>query len=164
MPEGKFVEVVDENDCVIGKIERKKVHQKPTLHRSVHVWVFNSAGKIFLQKRPRTMKQCPSLWDSSAGEHCETGETIEQTAHRGLKEELGIKVTHLEYAGRKAILDGTCFEFIHLFRIVFDGKITPDMRELAGGKFFSMKEAKELVKKGETTPFFAQLFREYMHE
>ena len=110
------------------------------------------------------MRQCPGVWDSSAGEHCETGETIEETARRGLKEELGIKVTQLEYAGRKAILDGTCFELIHLFRTVFDGKITPDERELAGGKFFRVKEARELVKKGETTPFFARLSREYMHE
>ncbi|MDO8633892.1 MAG: NUDIX domain-containing protein [archaeon] len=164
MPEGKFVEIVDQNDRVIGRIERDRVHDKPVLHRSVHVWVFNSRKEIFLQKRPKTMKQYPALWDSSVGEHTEIGETYEETAQRGLKEELGIKVTKLEYVGKKAILDGTCFEFITLFRTVFDGGIMPDKRELEDGKFFSPKKAAWLIKKGKTTPFFVELFRGYMHE
>lgn len=162
MPEGKFVEVVDENDKVIGHVERSKVHDRPTLHRSVHVWVFNSKKEIFLQKRPKTMQHYPSFWDSSAGEHTEIGETYEQTARRGLKEELGIKVTELQYLGKKPILDKNCFEFITLFKTVFDGKITPDKHELEDGKFFTIKKSKELVKKGKTTPFFSQLAKEYM--
>ena len=164
MAEGKFVEIVDQNDRVTGRIDRNKVHDTPTLHRSVHVWVFNSREKIFLQKRPKTMKQYPSLWDSSVGEHTEIGETYEETAHRGLKEELGITVKHLEFLGKKAILDKTCFELIALYKTVFDGRIAPDKHELEDGKFFTVKEAEELIKKRKTTPFFAQLFKEYMHE
>ncbi len=164
MSEGKFVEVVNKKDKVIGKIERRIVHEKPTLHRAVHVFVFNKKKEIFLQKRPDTMQHYPSLWDSGVGEHTELNETYEKTARRGLKEELNLKPRKISYLTKKAILDKNCFEMIALFKTKFDGKIKISKKEVADGKFFTLKEAQKIMKEGKTTPFFNKLFKWYMHE
>lgn len=164
MPEGKFVEVVDKNDKVTGKTKRSEVHKKVLLHRSVHIWVFDSKGRLFLQKRPKTMEYYPGFWDSSVGEHVEIGETYMQTALRGLKEELGVTGPKLKKVKKKVIVDKACAEMISLFVTRFDEKITPDKKELDGGKFFTLKQIQELVKKGKTTPFFNAFFKWYIDE
>ncbi|MCP4756004.1 MAG: hypothetical protein GY866_34520 [Proteobacteria bacterium] len=47
-----MLDVVDDQDRIIGRATRSEVHGDPTLtHRVVHVLVFNSRGELFLQKR-----------------------------------------------------------------------------------------------------------------
>lgn len=158
MPEGKFVETVDANDNVVGTAPRKLIHTKPLPHRAVHVWVFNRQGELFLQKRPSTMEMCPSMWDSSVGEHVEIGEKYEQAALRGLKEELNIKGAKLNRLSKKLVKHKNAHEIITLFSTTFDKKIKINKNELADGRFFSKAEISELVANKKTTPFFNVFF------
>ena len=161
MPEGKFVELVDASDKVVGTAPRKLIHKKPLPHRAVHVWVFNALGELFLQKRPSTMELCPSMWDSSVGEHVEIGETYRQAAQRGLKEELHIRGTKPKRLSKKLVKHKNAHEMITLFATTFGEKIKINKKELAGGKFFSKAEIIELVKKKKTTPFFNVFFKKW---
>ncbi|KAB2645097.1 MAG: NUDIX domain-containing protein, partial [Verrucomicrobia bacterium] len=70
----EWFDVVDESDRVISKALRKDVHAKRLLHRAIHVFVFNKAGEIFLQKRSLLKDMCPGLWDSSCSGHVDSGE------------------------------------------------------------------------------------------
>ncbi len=164
MPEGKFVELVDKNDKVIGKVLRVGIHHRKELHRAVHVWIFNREGKLFLQKRPLAMQMWPGFWDSSCGEHVELGESYEQTALRGVKEELNLSGLEFEMLAKRIIHDKNAHEMLVLFRTSFDGKIEINRKELAGGKFFTFKEIQKLVKAKKTTPFFNEFFRWYIDE
>jgi hypothetical protein len=38
--------IVDENDKVIGEDTRNNIHKKGLLHREIHVWVFDSNGGV----------------------------------------------------------------------------------------------------------------------
>src|SRR5438105_1676614 len=64
----EIFDVVNERDEVIGQATRQEVHRKGLKHRATHVLVFNSRGKVFLQKRSVRKDRQPGLWDSSASE------------------------------------------------------------------------------------------------
>lgn len=70
------------------------VHQKGYYHRSVNVFVFNSAGQLLLQRRAAIKDICPNLWDLSCAEHVQPQEPYIEGAARGLKEELGTRSLH----------------------------------------------------------------------
>lgn len=58
--------------------------------------VLNENGEVLLQKRSRTKKLWPSLWDITAGGHVLMGEFGEQALIREVKEELGIEIKENE--------------------------------------------------------------------
>lgn len=59
--------VVDEDDNVLYKTTREEVKRKALLHRGVIIFVFNSEGKLFVQKRSRNKKTYLNLWGIGAG-------------------------------------------------------------------------------------------------
>ena len=85
----EIFDVVNDNDEVIGQLARRIVHRDGHEHRAVHVLVFDSRGRIFLQKRSMTKDTFPGAWDSSASGHLESGEDYAACAARELREELG---------------------------------------------------------------------------
>ena len=38
----ELLDVVDENDNIIGRDKRAVIHSKGLLHREVHVWLYNN--------------------------------------------------------------------------------------------------------------------------
>ncbi len=83
--------IVNENDEVIGKESRENIHKMGLLHREVHVWIYNDKGEILFQKRAADKDTYPGLLDASAGGHVEPGESYEEAALKELKEETGLK-------------------------------------------------------------------------
>lgn len=83
--------IVDENDNIIGKDTRENIHKKGLLHREVHVWIYNKKGEILFQKRAEDKDLYPGLLDVSVGGHVEIGDDYLKTAIKELEEETGIK-------------------------------------------------------------------------
>jgi isopentenyl-diphosphate delta-isomerase type 1 len=160
------VDLVDKNDKVIGTTTKEHAHQTGEIHRAVHVFVFNSEGKIFLQLRAKDKFLFPGVWDSSVGEHIKKSEEYETAAIRGLQEELGIKKIKLFFVGKEEIdyEDEKVHnhEFVALYSCVFDGAIKIEKEELDDGNFFSIEEAKKMIVEKKTAPFFDRLFALYL--
>ena len=127
--------IVDEHDRVLGAAPRSQVHANNSLHRAVHMLVFNPAGEIFLQLRSRWKDRHPLVWDSSAAGHVNAGEDYDQSASRELREELGIEIP-LERVAKLAASDRTGYEFICLYRGSYDGELRPSPSEIEAGRFF----------------------------
>ena len=89
-PEHEEQEIVDESNRVTGVRDRAEIHRQGLWHRSVHIFISNSRGELFLQKRSPRKDQYPEHWDSSAAGHLNPGESPEIAAHRELGEELGL--------------------------------------------------------------------------
>lgn len=85
--------IIDEQENIIGETSRKEIHEKGLLHREVHVWLYTPNGQIVFQKRSATKDTYPNLLDASVGGHIEVGQTPEQAALAELEEETGIKAT-----------------------------------------------------------------------
>lgn len=90
----ELLDVVNDEDIVIGREMRSTVHQKGLQHRGVHVFLFNDDGKMLIQKRSADRASSPSLLDCSVSEHVQAGENYFAAALRGLKEEMGVPYGH----------------------------------------------------------------------
>ncbi len=132
---GEIFDVVDEQDQVIGSATRHEVHQKKMRHRAIHIFVFNKAGDLFLQRRSRWKDVHPLRWDSSAAGHVNSGQEYNETAQRELIEELGISAP-LERIGAIEACEDTAWEFVHLYRAEHEGPFLLSPAEIDTGGWF----------------------------
>ncbi|MEM1433854.1 MAG: NUDIX domain-containing protein [Pseudomonadota bacterium] len=95
----ELLEIYDAGGASLGLKTRSEVHQTGALHKAVHVFLFRSDRKLLIQQRSSTKDVSPSLWDLSAAEHLQPGETFEAAAIRGVREELGIHLVAVEPVG-----------------------------------------------------------------
>jgi len=132
----EILEIVDANDRVVGRATRAEIHAKGFMHRAVHVFVFNTAGEIYVQRRSATKDRHPLKLDSSAAGHVDPGETYLPAAVRELQEELGI-AADLEAVLRVAASEKTDNEHVALFTVVTDRTPSPNPEEILWGGFMS---------------------------
>jgi isopentenyldiphosphate isomerase len=161
MSEDEVVDIIDENDKVIGKTTKNIARGKNILHRGAHVVVFNSDGKLFVQKRSKTKLVHPGLWGLGAGGWVSSGEDYETAAKRELKEELGIKkgIKFLFDFRYKTSDDNYKSKF---YKCIFDGKIKLQKEEIEKGEFRTINEIKNMSKKGLLCPDTAIFFEKYL--
>ncbi len=133
---GEMFDVVDEQDTPITVLSRHEVHSKRLRHRAVHIFIFNTKGELFLQKRSRWKDVHPSRWDSSAAGHVNAGQTYAETAPRELAEEMGVQ-TALQEIGSLPANSMTGMEFVRIFRGTHDGPFILPPAEIECGAFFS---------------------------
>ncbi len=136
---GEIFDVVDADDRVIGRASRHDVHRQKLLHRAVHVFVFNTKGELFLQRRSQWKDSHPLRWDSSAAGHVNTGHTYDETAPREIEEELGVTAP-VELLWPIAAGENTGWEFVRLYRAQHDGPFQLNPAELDGGGFFTLDQ------------------------
>ncbi|MEM3154328.1 MAG: NUDIX domain-containing protein [Candidatus Woesearchaeota archaeon] len=144
----EVLDVVDESNEVVGAASIEEIYSKRLNHRIVHVLIFNDKGEIFLQQTSAKKKFCPGHWVTSAGGHVQRGETYEQAAKRELKKELGISVPltkihaspYDHYRMRK---------FLEVFRGISEGPFNLNKDEVAGGRWFSVADVRDMVKKNQ---------------
>lgn len=89
----ELLDVVDEQDRVIGKATRDQVHKEGLLHREIHLWLYDKNGKVALERRSPKADMGANLLNASVGGHLDLGEAYEAAAIRELQEEIGIKAT-----------------------------------------------------------------------
>lgn len=81
--------LVDDHDNEIGVEEKTAAHVSGKLHRAFSIFVFDSRGRLLLQKRAAHKYHSGGLWSNTCCGHPRPGEDTETAAHRRLKEEMG---------------------------------------------------------------------------
>lgn len=94
--DSRVLEVISEDDQVLGLEERTKIHQEGLLHRETHVWFYTPQGEVIFQHRSKDKDTYPDLLDATVGGHVEPNDTYLQTAIKEAKEETGILVPEHE--------------------------------------------------------------------
>ncbi len=134
----EIFDVVNERDEVIDHKPRREVHRLGLLHRAIHVLVFNSYGKIFLQKRSMTKDREPGKWDSSSSGHVDSGEEYDACAVRELREEIGLIVPKTpERLFKIDACAETDQEFVRVYRCEAEGPFQLHPDEIEGGEWFA---------------------------
>jgi len=87
-----LLNIVNENDEIIGEEEREKIHLLGLLHREIHVYFLTPDKKFIFQHRAPDKDTYPDLLDATVGGHVEIGDTYLETAVKETEEETGIKI------------------------------------------------------------------------
>ncbi len=145
IPKEEIFDLVDDNDQVIGRASRNEVHGNPKLlHRVVHVLVFDSLSRIYLQKRADDKDVQPGKWDTSVGGHVDSGEDRGAAALRELSEELGIPGTgdapNLKLLHRYRHENEYESELVTTWITRWDGPVFIQLSEISDGRFWELEE------------------------
>ncbi len=165
----EIIDILSPEGKLIGKTALKsEAHTKGWYHATVHVWFYTKDKKILLQKRASVKKVFPNLWDVSVAGHIGAGETVENTAIREVKEEIGlnirpenlfkINIRKDEIIHPNGIIDR---EFKHVFLCELHEKITqliPQEGEVDDLQLFDLAILKDATKHG---TFMVPNFRKY---
>ena len=85
------LDLLDADGNLTGRTKAKpEVHRDGDWHRSAHVWIATSDGRVLLQRRSPAKQSWPDLWDISVAGHVSAGETPVEAALRECAEELGL--------------------------------------------------------------------------
>lgn len=158
MPETRadeLFEIVDETGRVIGIAPRGRCHGDPTLlHQSVHVFVFDNAGRLFLQRRSLQKDSQPGVWDTSVGGHMAPGEQPLEAARRECVEELGFEPAELTFAYQYIWRSHFESELIRSYVTTHAGPFRLDPDEISEGRFWSAEEIMASLSLPVLTPQF----------
>lgn len=160
--------LVDIKDKEIGIEEKIKAHQEGKLHRAFSIFVFNSKGKVLLQKRAKTKYHSGGLWTNTCCSHPIPKEDIEKTIHRRLKEEMGfdceLKKNFSFIYKANFNNDLSEHEFDYVFTGIFNGKPHPNPKEVEGWKWINSEELKKDIKEKpeKYTLWFKIAFEKYL--
>ena len=142
--------LVDEQDNVIGTMEKMEAHRKGVLHRAFSILIFNSKGELLLQKRSTKKYHSGGLWTNACCSHPMPDESMRDATRKRLMHEMGIELQP-EFAYKfiyETKLDKNLIEheLDHVFTGIFDGNPTINLEEVDDWKFMSIHSIRREIK------------------
>jgi isopentenyl-diphosphate Delta-isomerase len=135
--------LVDEQDDVIGLMEKMEAHKKGLLHRAFSILIFSSKGELLLQKRSIRKYHSGGLWTNTCCSHPTLDESMACTARKRLKFEMGIDLES-QFAFKfiyRSELDKDLIEheFDYVFTGIFNGTPLINLDEVEDWKFMDIQ-------------------------
>lgn len=141
------VVLVNENDEVIGTMEKLRAHKEGLLHRAFSVMIFNDAGEMLIHQRAINKYHCGGLWSNTCCSHPQLNETPIDGAKRRLMEEMGIscELKFVDTFIYKVKFDNglTEHEFDHMFVGRCNDIPNPNPDEVSDWKYVSIEKLKK---------------------
>lgn len=161
--------IVNGKDEELGEELREKCHSgEGILHRAIAVLVLNRKKKLLITQRSKFKKLWPKFWDNSCCTHVYKDETYEQAGERRLLQELGFTsklklLLKFQYQVRYREV-GFENEICALLIGQYNGKISPNPKEVADYKWISKKELREDIDKNpeKYTPWLKIISKKYL--
>lgn len=158
----EILDVVDENNEVIGQADRQEVHDKHLLHRSVHFVLTSARGYFLLQQRGESVPTFPGRWDSAAAGHVNSGCDFDETVRREAEEEIGYRAKD---PAPVFLIEGsveTDYEWVGFYteRVEEPPRLQADPVAVKELRWWSETELLEALARrpGDFTPVFTRLF------
>ena len=146
--------LVDADDKEQGTMEKVEAHTKGELHRAFSIFVLNSKNEILLQKRADLKYHSAGKWTNTCCSHPRFNETLEEAAHRRLKEEMGFDCK-LEFKFSflyKTELENNLIEHEvdHVFIGKYDSSPTINLLEASDWRFESFANIEKEIEANHT--------------
>jgi len=149
----ELINIVDEKgEPTTDTVMKSEAHKNGILHRSSHIWVYNSSGEVLLQLRAKEKDIYPDTWDTSVAGHVGLGENPHISALREVEEEIGLSVddkklelwqVRPEKKGYKELTEN---EIVSIYLVKYDGdvdELTIQEDEVQTIQFFPVDEVVE---------------------
>ncbi|MGH3374800.1 MAG: NUDIX domain-containing protein [Actinoallomurus sp.] len=149
----ELLDIVDENDEVIGQLSRGEATERGLRHRCVFVFVRDGEGRIFVHRRTPVKLVWPSLYDMFVGGVVGAGESYDEAALREAEEELGVSGLP-----RPVPLFSFLFEdpghtwWSRVYEVRCDLPVSPQAEEVAWHAFLTEEELEEHLPEWEWVP------------
>jgi isopentenyldiphosphate isomerase len=88
----ELLNIVDDDDEIIGEETRVDIHKNGYLHREIHVYFVTPNNEIIFQHRAKDKDTYPDLLDATVGGHVEIDHGYLETALKETEEETGMKL------------------------------------------------------------------------
>ena len=84
------IQIVDNQDHLIGVKERTVVNYKTDIYRVSALWLTNSKGQTLLAKRAAVKDKDPNKWGPAVAGTIDEGETYDINIYKEAEEEIGL--------------------------------------------------------------------------
>lgn len=160
----EWVDWVDEQGQVLESLPRAEIRRRNLLHPVTGTLVIHPDGRLFVQQRTMTKDVYPGRFDVMVGGTVVSGESYAENACREISEELGVRGAPIHDLFGHRYRDEVTNSTIRVFACVYDGPITFQPEEVAGGFWASFDQADDLVRAGNVCPDSAQGWRLYLDQ
>jgi isopentenyl-diphosphate delta-isomerase len=148
LSERDYVVLVNEQAETVGREEKLKAHQQGLLHKAFSIFIFNHADQMLVQQRGVEKYHFAGLWSNACCSHPIPEETIEEAAHRRLKEEMGFDTALKEaFSFIYKVQDQKSSLYEHEYDYVFvglyEGEIRADEKEINAYKWVNIPDLLE---------------------
>lgn len=162
-----MVDLYDENRVFTGEsIVRGEPIEPGKYKLSVHMWITNNLGEVYIQKRAGERRLFPNLWENPGGGVI-SGQDSETTLKREFEEELGLKFEG-SYNLIKSIKRTKDFVDIYHVSQEFDlTELNLQEEEVSEAKWATIDEIKQMIEDGDFCPTIMESlvpFLEYIEE
>lgn len=159
---GELVDVVDENDSVVGCVPRSEMRRRRLLHRCTYVFLVDSTAQIFIHRRTRTKDVYPEFWDVTIGGVVAAGEDYDCGARREVEEEVGLQGAVLTPLFPMAYED----EFTRTLGMVYECNSDRPLRlqpeEIEEGRWISRRNLAALLERERFCPDGVAILGRYL--
>ncbi len=128
MAQDELMDLVDENDQVIGTIWRSEydrmVKEKLGYIRAADMFIQNKKGELWIPKRTADKRIAPNGLDYSVGGHVESGSNYLETVIKETEEELNLQLKEEDITFLKKFKPGTVAYFREVF--LYQSDKSPD--------------------------------------
>ncbi len=111
--------IVDDQDKVIGSLDRRKIREGIDIFRCSALWLTNSKGDVLIAQRHHTKAKEPNKWGPAVAGTVEHDETYESNIYKEAEEEIGLSGVKF-VLGPKLMSVGPRKQWIQLFTAKLD--------------------------------------------
>lgn len=124
----------------------------------VHVCIFNSDGKMLIQRRQPFKRSWSGMWDLTVGGSSVVGDTSLTAAIRETSEEVGVQLAPDELKRVLTIQTECIFDDVYIVKKDLDETaLTLQYEEVEQVKWADIAEIKSIIKKGSFIPYHESL-------
>ncbi|MGW2552042.1 NUDIX hydrolase [Streptomyces sp. NPDC001635] len=150
----ELLDIVDENDRVIGQSPRGEAYARGLRHRCVFIQARDAEGRLFVHRRTPTKLVFPSLYDMFVGGVVGAGESYDDAALREAEEELGVSGLPRPEPVLKFLYDGGAGRswWSSVYQVRCDLPVSPQAEEVAWHAFLPEAEVERRLSDWEWVP------------
>lgn len=154
----EIFDIFDRNGNKVGIASKQKCHSENPgfYHKPVWIWILNDNGDVLLQRRAKTKKNNPNLWDMPSAGHVDAGESIIEGAIRETYEELGVqtKAEDFEFIGEYIYDEAYEIAQIYILRLNLNiNEFNISLEELSEIKWYKFEEFSDILYSKDFVPF-----------
>lgn len=146
----ELITIVDSDDNIIGNSNRIEMRRNNLPHRSSSIFIFNPETRKFaIQKRSSNKEYFPSYFDLTTGGVLGANEDINNSAHRELYEEMGVKLSNeneLVFVGKHFTSDEFSQAWHYIYFLNYSGSFFLNDGEVDYIEFWCKEEIENNIK------------------